>query len=254
MYKLRPKKSLGQHFLRDANIARKVVKDLLDAIGDSGLPVVEVGAGDGFLTRYLLKAGVRPYTVEIDSRAAVLLRREFPMLGNRILTTDFLKMIFREQPGVPFALVGNFPYNISSQILFKVLENKEIIPVVVGMFQREVAERIVSLPGSKNYGILSVLLGAFYRREYLFPVSENVFYPRPRVKSAVVRLTRNETLQLPCDEERFIRLVKEAFGHRRKMLKNALKDHFPTLAETSFLMKKRAEELSVEDFIRLTLI
>jgi len=243
---VRPKKSLGQHFLRDQNTARKIVDSLDDSVKD----VLEIGAGMGVLTRYLLeRTNLKIHVVEIDSESVRYLNDHFPEISERIYHADFLKW----EPGGftgNFNLIGNFPYNISSQIFFKILRMHRRIPQVVGMVQKEVAERISSGPGNKDYGILSVLLGAFYNTEYLFTVSEKVFFPPPKVKSAVIKLKHNNVYELPCGEDLFKTIVKSAFGQRRKMLRNSLKsfgfDIPPGFAD------KRPEQLSVTDFIELT--
>ena len=246
---VKPKKRLGQHFLTDENIARKIIGSLS---GDCK-NIVEVGAGTGVLTKYLLQnKEINPFFFEIDYESIEYLRQKFPEIDPHLIAADFLAYDLQLIPD-PFAVIGNFPYNISTQILFKVLENRNRIPEVVGMFQKEVAERIASPPGPKKYGILSVLMKAFYDIEYLFTVSENVFSPPPKVKSAVIRLKRNDVAMLNCDEDLFFRVVKMAFNQRRKTLRNALKSL--TLSESKTLtglLTKRAEQLSVEDFIFLT--
>jgi 16S rRNA (adenine1518-N6/adenine1519-N6)-dimethyltransferase len=243
---VRPKKRLGQHFLRDQNTARKIVDSLDDSVQD----VLEVGAGMGILTRYLLeRKNLNIYVVEIDSDSVRYLTDHFPEIADRIYHADFLKW----EPGCftgDFNLIGNFPYNISSQIFFKILRLHRRIPQVVGMVQKEVAERISSGPGNKDYGILSVLLGAFYDIGYLFTVSEKVFFPAPKVKSAVIKLKHNNVYELPCREDLFITLVKSAFGQRRKMLRNSLKSFGFDIP--SGFADKRPEQLSVSDFIELT--
>ncbi len=240
--KVKAKKYLGQHFLRDLNIAQRIV----DAVG--GGRVLEVGPGMGVLTQFLLQRDDVDLTaVEVDAESVAYLRAHYPAL--RIVEGDFLKMPLVTETKI----VGNFPYNISSQIFFKVLEYRDLVPEVVGMVQREVGVRIAEPPGSRDYGILSVLLQAWYDIEYLFTVSEGVFDPPPKVKSAVIRLRRNGVRQLDCDEKLFVRVVKAAFGQRRKMLRNALRAVFdlPADAEHRFLTM-RAEQLGVQDFIELT--
>ena len=250
-----PKKHLGQHFLRDENIAKKIVNSLSGK--NNYKTVVEVGAGTGVLTKYLLQEnGFETFVVEIDKESVAFLKKNFPDLNDRIIEKDFLevdiKKLFQQKsqtlPTENFAVIGNFPYNISSQILFKVLEHRNQIPEVVGMFQKEVAKRIASPPGNKTYGILSVLMQAYYKIEYLFTVHENVFYPPPKVKSAVIRLTRNDVTKLNCDEELFFKVVKTGFNQRRKILQNAL--NFKS--QKNEVLKKRAEQLSVNDFVCLT--
>ena len=249
-----PKKHLGQHFLRDENIARKIADSLLRK--EVYKTLVEVGPGTGVLTKYLLEKDLDTYVVEVDRESIPFLKKNFQKLEGRIIekdflgfTTDWLPSSIRKEP---FAVIGNFPYNISSQILFKVLEHRNQVPEMVGMFQKEVAQRIASPPGNKTYGILSVILQAFYRIEYLFTVHENVFHPPPKVKSAVIRLTRNETKKLDCDEELFVQVVKAGFNQRRKTLRNSLSARFEMKNIQSDLLAKRAEQLSVNDFVELT--
>ena len=248
---VKAKKSLGQHFLKDQNIARKIVSSLTaENISD----VLEIGPGMGVLTRYLLEN--KTYTtsvVEIDTESIEYLKINFPELQDRIIEADFLQLELTKLFDHPYAIIGNFPYNISSQIFFKVLENKNQIPEVVGMIQKEVAERIAAPPGSKTYGILSVLLQAFYHIELLFKVSEHVFVPPPKVKSAVIRMTRNSTEVLECDEKLFFNVVKTAFNQRRKTLRNALNSFsFDVEKLPQDILSKRAEQLSVEDFVNIT--
>ena len=247
-----PKKHLGQHFLRDENIARKIVGALSKKNYST---IVEVGAGTGVLTKYLLlEKELETFVVEIDRESVAFLKKNYPALQGRLLEKDFLNIDFNSPPfGGSWrgAVIGNFPYNISSQILFKVLEYRNQIPEVVGMFQKEVAERIASPPGNKTYGILSVLAQAFYKIEYLFTVHENVFNPPPKVKSAVIRLMRNSTRELNCDEKLFFDVVKTAFNQRRKTLRNALSKFGIKNLQTE-LLSKRAEQLSVNDFEKLT--
>ena len=249
---IRPKKHLGQHFLRDENIARKITGYLSGDV----INVVEVGPGTGILSKYLLANPVlNPFFFEIDKESVIYLQQEYPEISGKLMEQDFLKADLTVIP-VPFAVLGNFPYNISSQILFRVLENRNSIPEVIGMFQKEVAERIASPPGSKKYGILSVLLRAWFDIEYLFTVNESVFYPPPKVKSAVIRLKRNTIAQLACNEELFFLTVKTAFNQRRKTLRNALKEMIPVgktpIPGIQALLDKRAEQLSVADFVELT--
>jgi 16S rRNA (adenine1518-N6/adenine1519-N6)-dimethyltransferase len=250
--RVRAKKYLGQHFLNDKAIALQIV-DSLEAEGVSD--VLEVGPGMGVLTQYLLKkSGYKTTVVEIDNESIEYLKQTFPEIAERIIEGDFLKLNLRDyfQQG-QFALIGNFPYNISSQIFFKVLENRDYITEVVGMLQKEVAERISAGPGSKTYGILSVFLQAWYNIDYLFTVHENVFTPPPRVKSAVIRLKRNENKELGCDEKLFFRVVKQGFNQRRKMLRNSLKGLIPTDVEfNSKYLTQRPEQLSVSEFVELT--
>ena len=227
---VRAKKGLGQHFLRDHQIASDIVEAL---VMNDRTRVLEVGPGMGVLTRFLLqKNSYETTVVEIDHESVDYLKTYLPELNGRIIEGDFLHMDLKNKySDVPFSLIGNFPYNISSQILFKVLDNRELIPEVVGMLQKEVAERICTGPGSKTYGILSVLLQAWYHVEYLFTVSEDVFDPPPKVKSAVVRLTANGRISLGCNERLFKSVVKQAFNQRRKMLRNSIKSFTPRYDE-----------------------
>ncbi len=252
MNSVRPKKHLGQHFLRDENIAAKIANALIiDTEYDS---VVEIGPGTGVLTKYLLeKHKEKLVAFEVDGESKLYLDEHYPELANRVYLMDFLKAdlsnILKEQS----AIIGNFPYNISSQIYFRVLEHRDKIPVCVGMIQKEVAERICSKEGSKIYGILSVLIQAFYDAEYLFEVSPKVFNPPPKVWSAVIRLKRNSRKNLPCDEALFFSVVKRAFQTRRKTLRNALKSlNLSDSLRAQEVFNKRAEQLSVEEFITLT--
>ena len=241
-----PKRSLSQNYLQDRNIARKIAGMLQGKEADR---VVEVGAGRGILTEYLAErfAG-RLTVVEIDSGSVEWLRERFPALREAIVGADFLEYPL---PKEKIALIGNFPYHITSPIFFRVLEHRDRIVEVVAMIQKEVAERIVSGPGSKTYGLLSVLLQTFYDVRYLFTVGEQVFYPRPKVKSAVIRLVRNEREDLPCDEDFYFNLVKKAFNQRRKTLRNALRELLPPEPPRPDLLKKRAEQLTVEAFLEL---
>lgn len=255
MQKVRPKKALGQHFLTDLSIARRIAATLDDY---RGLPVIEVGPGMGVLTRFLLEEGHDVKVAEIDTESIAYLRREFPVLDRegRILEGDFLQMDLDEtEPGTgPFCVIGNYPYNISSQIFFHVLDYKDRIVCCSGMLQREVAERLAARPGTKARGILSVLLQAWYDVEYLFTVSENVFNPPPKVKSGVIKMTRNHVTALGCDEKLFRTVVKTSFGQRRKTLRNSIRGLIPAGAPMpdSDLMALRPEQLSVGDFIELT--
>ena len=243
---VKPKKSLGQHFLSDLNVARKIV----DSLGSNTPDVLEIGPGTGVLTQYLLsRKELYIRVIEIDRDSVAYLHENFPQLKH-IWSEDFLKDDIASRFESSFSIIGNFPYNISSQIFFRVFALRNQIPEVVGMLQKEVAERIASKHGSKKYGILSVLLQAFYDIEYLFTVSEHVFVPPPKVKSAVIRLKRNGTLALPCDEAFFVKVVKAAFNLRRKMLRNSLKAICENLPEK--YADKRPEQLSVNDFIELT--
>lgn len=250
---VKPKKHLGQHFLADPNIARRIVAAL--QLPNDVRQVLEIGPGMGVLTQYLLEN--QAYTtsvVEIDTESVAYLKEHYPALAPRIFATDFLKQdLGKLFPDQPLAIIGNFPYNISSQIFFAVLNNRQQVREVVGMIQKEVAERLAEPPGSKTYGILSVLLQAYYKIDYLFTVPPHVFNPPPKVESAVVRLTRNEVQQLDCDEKLFFQVVKQAFQTRRKTLRNALKPFgMPAEATTDAIFEKRAEQLGVAEFVRLT--
>ena len=263
---VRPKKFLGQHFLTDQGIASDIA-DTVDACPD--IPVLEVGPGMGVMTQYLVRKPRLVKVVEIDFESVAFLRRHFPSLEDNIIEDDFLKMhLERTFDGKPFVLTGNYPYNISSQIFFKMLDYKDLIPCCTGMIQKEVAERIAARPGNKSYGILSVLIQAWYSVEYLFTVHEHVFNPPPKVKSAVIRMTRNDTSRLGCDERLFRRVVKTTFNQRRKTLRNNIRplladldmqrqttgipvpDHSAFLADELF--NRRPEQLSVSDFVSLT--
>ncbi len=253
MYKsVKPKKFLGQHFLKDLDIARRIA-DTVDACPD--IPVLEVGPGMGVLTQFLNQKPRELKVVEVDFESIAYLHEHFPELDEDIIEEDFLRMdLQRLFDGKPFVLTGNYPYNISSQIFFKMLDNKELIPCCTGMIQKEVAERIAAKPGTKAFGILSVLIQAWYSVEYLFTVNENVFNPPPKVKSAVIRMTRNDTTTLGCDEALFKQVVKTTFNQRRKTLRNSIK---PLLGEKCALTEmplfnKRPEQLSVQDFVELT--
>ena len=251
---VRAKKALGQHFLTDLNIARKICDSMSGGTADQPATVLEVGCGMGVLTQFLLQRNdVVTWGAEIDSESVEYLHEHYPDFAPRLIEGDFLKMDLREKFEAPLRVIGNFPYNISSQIFFKVIENRDLVPECVGMIQREVAVRIAEPPGSREYGILSVLLQAWYDIEYLFTVGEKVFNPPPKVKSAVIRLKRNGTTQLGCDEVLFVKVVKASFGQRRKMLRNSLKSVFGDFggAEHPFFTQ-RAEQLSVSDFVELT--
>lgn len=262
MKSVRPKKFLGQHFLKDLNVARAIA-DTVDACPD--IPVLEVGPGMGVLTQYLLPKQREVKVVEIDFESVAYLRQNFPQLEEHIVEDDFLKMHLEHTfAGRSFVLTGNYPYNISSQIFFKMLDYKHLIPCCTGMIQKEVAERLAASPGSKAYGILSVLVQLWYDVEYLFTVEPGVFNPPPKVKSAVIRMTRNNCDHVGCDERLLRRVVKTAFNQRRKMMRGSLKplfaqldaergvtaDHAEFLARPIFT--KRPEQLSVAEFIELT--
>jgi 16S rRNA (adenine1518-N6/adenine1519-N6)-dimethyltransferase len=256
MKQVRPKKNLGQHFLTDLNIA-KAIADTVDACPD--IPVLEVGPGMGVMTQFLVEKP-RPFkVVEIDRESVAYLQEHFPRLSNNIIGGDFLRMDLNEVfDGQQFVLTGNYPYDISSQIFFKMLDNKDLIPCCTGMIQHEVAVRMASLPGNKQYGILSVLIQAWYHVEYLFTVEPGVFNPPPKVQSAVIRMTRNEVTDLGCNEQLFRRVVKTVFNQRRKMLRVSLRQIFngehpasPSFFEHE-MMTRRPEQLSIPEFVILT--
>lgn len=249
MERVKPKKSLGQHFLRDKGIAEKIAGSLSGEGCDS---VLEVGPGMGILTGYLMKRGFPDFRViEIDRESVGYLRKAYPGLIN-IIEGDFLDFDIRRNFPGRVAVIGNFPYNISSQIFFRILENRNIIPEVCGMLQKEVAQRICSGPGSKTYGILSVLMQTYYSVSYLFTVSAGVFSPPPKVMSGVIRLTRNNREHPGCDEDLFFKVVKACFNQRRKTLRNSVRSAFNIRAEDYHLLQLRPEQLSVDQFIDLT--
>ncbi len=251
MANIRPKKHLGQHFLKDLNIASNIADGLT---GHGGYKqVLEIGPGTGVLTQFLLPKDYETWVIDIDRDSIAYLEKHFSDLENRIISADYLKYDVLNDLKSPFAVIGNFPYNISSQIFFKILSQRNDIPEVVCMLQKEVAQRLASPPGNKTYGILSVLLQAYYDIEYLFTVKPGVFNPPPKVDSGVIRLKRNQREALYCDEKLFFRVVKQGFQMRRKTLRNALKpiNLPPELIEDSML-NKRAETLSVDDFVELT--
>ncbi len=248
---VRAKKHLGQHFLKDENIAKKIADSLTESCYKN---VLEIGPGMGVLTKYLLKKPLTTYVIEIDTESVEYLQAHYLNLTNRIISKDFLKINLSDYFGdEPIAIIGNFPYNISSQIVFKTLENRAQVPEFSGMFQKEVAKRIAEKEGSKTYGILSVLTQAFYNVEYLFTVPPSVFNPPPKVDSGVIRLIRKENFTLPVDEKLFYKVVKTAFNQRRKTLRNSLKtmNLSDNLREDS-IFAKRPEQLSVQEFINLT--
>ena len=255
MKQVRPKKNLGQHFLIDLNIAKRIA-DTVDACPD--LPVLEVGPGMGVLTQFLMPKNRPLKVVEIDKESVAYLHEHFPALSDRIVGDDFLRMDLTTLfDGHDFVLTGNYPYEISSQIFFKMIDNRNLIPCCTGMIQREVALRMASEPGNKAYGILSVLTQAWYNVEYLFTVDENVFNPPPKVKSAVIRMTRNQTRELGCNEKLFKRVVKTVFNQRRKMLRVSLRQIFGgKSSDDAFfqhpLMTRRPEQLSIAQFVELT--
>lgn len=249
---VKPKKFLGQHFLKDLQVAQDIA-DTVNTCPD--IPILEVGPGMGVLTQFLIPKGRPLKVVELDFESVAYLKENFVQLGNNIIEQDFLKMDLQQLfEGKPFVLTGNYPYNISSQIFFKMLDNKNLIPCCTGMIQKEVAERIAAKPGNKTYGILSVLIQAWYHVEYLFTVHEHVFNPPPKVKSAVIRMTRNNAQELGCNEKLFKQIVKTTFNQRRKTLRNSispiLDKNSPLSADPIF--NKRPEQLSVADFVELT--
>jgi 16S rRNA (adenine1518-N6/adenine1519-N6)-dimethyltransferase len=263
---VRPKKHLGQHFLTDRSIARRIVQALEHP---AGACVLEIGPGKGILTEPLLEQDLRLILVEIDPESADYLIKKWPQLEAALVREDFLKLDLGEVCGEPFHIIGNFPYNISSQIFFRVLESRHLVSSIVCMLQKEVADRIASPPGSREYGILSVLLGAFFDAEILFTVKPGSFFPPPQVTSSVMRLSRNQTETLPCDEVLFFRIVKTVFNQRRKMIRNSIKSILLNLGgdsnhskkhheeqgvseEEFYLLRKRPEELGVPEFIELT--
>lgn len=250
MQPVRAKKHLGQHFLNDENIARNTVSALLEK--DKTSFVIEVGPGTGVLTQFLINDIENFLAMDVDGESVDYLKTKYPEKKDKIILSDFLEADLQKLAGQKFNVVGNFPYNISSQIMFKVLENKNSVDYVVGMFQKEVAMRLAEKPGSKVYGILSVLLQAFYDIEYLFTVHENVFTPPPKVKSAVIRLTRNSVQKLDCDEVLFKKVVKTTFNQRRKTIRNSVRTLFNNNELRHPLLDKRPEQLSVAQFVELT--
>lgn len=249
--KVRPKKSLGQHFLHDQQVARKIVDGL--KLDNDHRRVLEIGPGMGVLTRYLTEMDLDLKVVEIDRDSVKYLHDHYPVLRERIIAGDFLALNLAEVFTDRFSVIGNFPYNISSQIFFKVLEHRDQVDQVVCMLQKEVADRIAAPHGSKTYGILSVLLQAYYDIQFLFKVSPGVFTPPPKVMSGVIRLRRNGVARLACDERLFVQVVKQGFNNRRKTLRNALKNLILAPAVSALpLLDKRAEQLPVSDFIELT--
>ena len=251
MYQVRAKKHLGQHFLKDEEIAKEIAFSLSGEFPN----ILEIGPGMGVLTKYLFENPLLKEikVVEIDTESVQYLKENFPNLVDNIYSEDFLKMDLDKIYQSPYAIIGNFPYNISSQILFRVFENKDLVPELVGMFQKEVAERICSKCGTKVYGILSVLLSAYFDMEYLFTVEAASFIPPPKVKSAVIRMKRNKVEKLDCDGKLFLTVVKTAFNQRRKMLRQSLKPMGKNMEDIdSELLTKRAEQLTVEQFVYIT--
>ncbi len=245
---VKAKKHLGQHFLKDENIALKIVKSM-----EFKGKVLEIGPGMGVLTKYLLEQeDIDTHVIEIDIESVEWLKEHYPKLEPNIISANLLKTDLSTYFTNEFGIIGNFPYNISSQILFKVLEYKNQIPELVGMFQKEVAERVAAKPGSKTYGITSVLIQAWYDIEYLFTVHEHVFAPPPKVKSAVIRLKRNNVQSLECDEKLFVKIVKAAFNQRRKTIRNSLKAIIQDKDVDPKLLANRPEQLSISEFIDLT--
>lgn len=249
---VRAKKHLGQHFLKDKNICKKIAEQYTRH--NDCKVAIEIGPGMGALTEFLLHdEQTEWWALDVDSESVDYLKIHYPQLGNRIVFGDFLKMNPFEMVGNrPFAVVGNFPYNISSQILFKCIDYKDHIPEIMGMFQREVAMRVAEKPGSKTYGILSVLLQAYYDIDYCFTVDEHVFDPPPKVKSGVIRCVRNARTHLPCDEKLFKHVVKMSFNQRRKTIRNSIKALLPTGHPDHPMLQLRPERLGVEEFIELT--
>ncbi len=247
---VRAKKNLGQHFLKDLNIAKKIV-DSLD--GEQINKVLEIGPGMGVLTQYLLpNKNFETHVVEIDTESVAYLSENYPELKGRIISEDFLRFDLSKLFDEPFSIIGNFPYNISSQIFFRVLDYRDQIPEVVCMIQKEVAERMSAKPSCKAYGILSVLMQAFYNIDYLFTVGPEVFNPPPKVNSGVIRMSRNTTMNLDCNETLFIRVVKTGFNQRRKTLRNSLKSLLGDLKLEDDIMGQRPEQLTVQEFVELT--
>jgi 16S rRNA (adenine1518-N6/adenine1519-N6)-dimethyltransferase len=249
---VKAKKHLGQHFLTDKNICQKIANQYGNF--QSCNKVLEIGPGMGALTDFLIKRGdLDLHVMEIDTESIEYLKNHFPSLENKIYPADFLRADLKKHMGTePFAVVGNFPYNISTQILFKCLDYRDQIPEIMGMFQKEVAERVAEKPGSKTYGIMSVLLQAFYDIEYCFTVDEHVFNPPPKVKSGVIRCTRNQREVFPCDEKLFIQVVKMSFNQRRKTIRNSIKQLISGKEFDHPFLTLRPEVLSVEQFIELT--
>lgn len=249
MQQVKPKKSLGQHFLIDKNVARKIVDSIITGNYHS---LIEIGPGTGILTKLILEKRIPNFTaVELDSESHDYLQKQYPDYTSHFIQGDFLKYPF-EKHKAPIALIGNLPYFISSPIFFRVLEHRSIVNQAVFMIQKEVAERIIAPPGNKTYGILSVLLQAYYDIKYLFTVHEKCFAPPPKVKSAVIRLVRNNRTELDCSPVLFQKVVKAAFNQRRKVIRNSLKSIFLNLPVESGLLSKRPEQLTIDQFVELT--
>jgi 16S rRNA (adenine1518-N6/adenine1519-N6)-dimethyltransferase len=246
---IRAKKHLGQHFLNDENIAYKIVEALLEK--DNASSLVEIGPGTGILTQHLVTQHPNFTAMDVDAESVELLKSKYPGHQQKFLLQDFLEADLITLLGEKFNVIGNFPYNISSQIMFKILEHKNNVGVAVGMFQKEVAERMAEKPGTKTYGILSVLLQAYFDIEYLFTVHENVFTPPPKVKSAVIRLTRNDRKNLSCSDAIFLKVVKTTFNQRRKMIRNSIQPLIANKEITHRFFEKRPEQLSVSQFEEL---
>lgn len=249
---MKAKKSFGQHFLHREDIAERIAHSIVGH--DSFKQLLEIGPGKGMLTKYLMELDYELWMIEADWDMADYLRDHYPLLNSQLIVEDFLKFNIHEQFGEePFAIIGNFPYNISSQILIRMIENRQQVPVLVGMFQKEVAERVASAPGKKAYGVISVLVQAYFDCEYLFTVDKSAFSPPPKVQSGVIRITRKENTEINCSDKLFRSVVKQAFSQRRKMLRNTMKSFLkdsPRLTEDFFT--KRPEQLSVDDFVLLT--
>ncbi len=255
MKTVKPKKNLGQHFLTDLSIAKRIADTVDEPYGD--MPVLEVGPGMGVMTQFLTEKPREFKVVEIDRESVAYLNEHFPKLRENILCEDFLRMDLKEVfGGRQFVLTGNYPYDISSQIFFKMLDNRDLIPCCTGMIQHEVAVRMAAHPGNKQYGILSVLIQAWYDVEYLFTVEPTVFNPPPKVMSAVIRMTRNKVLRLDCDEQLFKRVVKTVFNQRRKMLRVSLRQLLPDSCQTTIAHSQfatlRPEQLTIQQFVELT--
>ncbi len=251
MQKVKPKKALGQHFLTDLGVAQRIAATI---DGYKAIPALEVGPGMGVLTRFLIENGHDVTVVEIDTESVSWLKENIPALNGRIVQADFLKLdLDRLMEQRQFTVIGNYPYNISSQIFFHILDYKDLIPCCAGMLQREVAERLAAPPGTKARGILSVLLQAWYDVDYLFTVSENVFNPPPKVKSGVIKLVRNQRSDLGCDPVLFKKIIKATFGQRRKTIRNSIRSVIPDFPASHPLAAMRPEQLSVDQFIDLTL-
>jgi 16S rRNA (adenine1518-N6/adenine1519-N6)-dimethyltransferase len=250
VHPVKAKKHLGQHFLNDNTIAENIVNAILDK--DNITPIIEVGPGTGVLTQFLVKQSVNFFAMDVDEESINYLKNNYHEKKDNLLLADFLESDLQKIAGTKFNVIGNFQYNISSQIMFKVSEHKNNVNYVVGMFQKEVAMRLAEKPGSKVYGILSVLLQAYYDIEYLFTVNENVFTPPPKVKSAVIRLTRNSVEKLNCNEDLFKKVVKTTFNQRRKTIRNSVRTLFNNNELRHPLLDKRPEQLSVNQFVELT--